>query len=296
MNFKNSFHPYAIITIIFWSFAFVFTRLTLQYFSAFSLGFLRYLIASLALVVIAVFTKMKLPEIKDIPLFLAAGFMGFFLYITVFNIGMLSVSSATSSIIIATAPLITAVLSRIVYHEKLKAYQWAAFLVEFFGVVVLTLMNSTFSVNTRLLWLLLASFSFSVYNLLQRKLTQKYSALQATTFNIFSGTCMLAVFAPTAIKEIAAAPPIQFFYLTALGLGSSAIAYVAWAKAFSKAKNTSHVSNYMFITPFLTSILGFVVGGEVLSSATVIGGGIILIGVSIFNFGGTLLKPLVKKA
>lgn len=65
MNFKDSFHPYAMITILFWSLAYVLTRLSLQYFSTFSLGFLRYLIASLALIVIAVLTKMKLPRRKD---------------------------------------------------------------------------------------------------------------------------------------------------------------------------------------------------------------------------------------
>ena len=69
MNIKNSFHPYAMVTIVFWSLAYVLTRLTLQYFSAFSLGFLRYLVASGALLVMAFFTKMKLPHKEDIPWF-----------------------------------------------------------------------------------------------------------------------------------------------------------------------------------------------------------------------------------
>ena len=50
MQVKNSYHPYAIITILFWSLAYVLTRLTLQYFSVFSLGFPRYVAASLALI------------------------------------------------------------------------------------------------------------------------------------------------------------------------------------------------------------------------------------------------------
>ena len=294
MNFKNSFHPYAIVCIIFWSLAYVFTRLTLQYFSAFSLGFLRYSIGSITLIIIGIITKMKLPEIKDVPWFLAAGASGFFLYIILFNMGMLSVSSATSSVIIATAPVITALLSHFIYHEKVMAYQWLAFLIEFIGVVVLALMNSTFSVNSGILWLLIAAILFSIYNLLQRKLTKKYSALQATTFSLLSGTCMLAIFAPTAIKELSAAPAIQLFDLAFLGIFPSAIAYLAWAKAFSKSKNTSHVSNYLFVTPFLTTILGFVVNGEVPGNATAIGGGIIIWGLVIFNFGGSFCKHLKK--
>ena len=290
MNFRNSFHPYAMVTIVFWSMAYVLTRLTLQYFSAFSLGFLRYLVASCGLLVLAVGTKMKLPRKKDIPWFLASGGIGFFFYMIAFNQGQATVTAATGSVVIATVPLITALFARFVYGEKLMTFQWAAIGIELIGVVVLTLLNSTFSVNTGLLWLLMAALALSIYNLLQRKLTKEYSALQASTYSILFGTCLLAIFAPSAMGEVSRAPGIQYFYLLVLGIGSSAIAYVSWAKAFSKAKKTSQVSNYMFVTPFLTSILGFLLAGEVPDQATLIGGVIILLGVLLFNFGGMLRK------
>ncbi len=60
---KMSYQPYALATVFCWSMAFVFTRMTLPYFSATSLGFLRYLIASAALIVIAIATKMKPPKL-----------------------------------------------------------------------------------------------------------------------------------------------------------------------------------------------------------------------------------------
>lgn len=290
MKFKNSFHPYAMVTIVFWSLAYVLTRLTLQFFSAFSLGFLRYFVASGALLVIAVMTKMQLPRKRDIPWFLASGGIGFFFYMIAFNQGQATVTAATGSVVIATVPVITALFARFVYGEKLMRFQWCAIAVEFVGVAVLTLMNSTFSVNTGLLWLLLAALALSIYNLLQRKLTKTYTALQASAYSILFGTCMLAVFAPTAIQEVSQAPSIQYFYLAVLGVCSSAVAYVSWAKAFSKARKTSQVSNYMFVTPFLTSILGFLLAGEVPDKATLVGGGIILLGVFLFNFGGRFLK------
>jgi len=82
MKLRNSFHPYAMITIVFWSLAYVLTRLALQYFSAFSLGFLRYFTASCTLAVVAVYTRMKLPHKADLPTFLAAGAAGFFFYLS----------------------------------------------------------------------------------------------------------------------------------------------------------------------------------------------------------------------
>lgn len=293
MRFKDSHHPYAMITILFWSLAYVFTRLTLQYFTAFSLGFLRYLIASAALIAVVIITKMKPPALKDIPVFIVSGFMGFFMYMIAYNQGQATVTAATASVVIATVPVITALLALLFYHEKLSPFQWIAIPIEFTGVVVLTLMESTFSVNAGLIWLFVAALVLAAYNLIQRKLTKKYTALQSTTFSIFCGTAMLAVFAPGSVREAAGAPAVQFFYLAVLGVCCGALAYVTWAKAFANAAKTSQVSNYMFVTPFLTSLLGLIIAGEYPGSATLIGGGIIITGVLIFNFGESIYSRLL---
>lgn len=290
MKFKDSFHPYAMVTILFWSLAYVLTRLALEHFSAFSLGFLRYALASLVLIGIAVCTKMKLPHKKDIPRFLLAGCLGFFLYMIAFNQGQAQVTSSTASIVIASVPVLTALLARFVYGEKLRVFQWVAIGVEFIGVGILTLMNGTFSLNSGLFWLFIAALALCLYNLLQRKLIQTYSALQATAYSILCGTCMLAIFSPTAGKEIVTAPPEQFLYLAILGICSSVVAYIAWAKAFAKAKKTSQVSNYMFVTPFLASLFGFLFAREIPDRATLMGGAVILVGVLIFNFGGAIFQ------
>ena len=100
MKFKDSFHPYAGITILFWSMAFILTRLILQYFSAFPLGFLRYAFASFALVVIVLTAKIAPPKNADLKWFLLSGFFGFFLYMITFNKGIATVTAATSSVII----------------------------------------------------------------------------------------------------------------------------------------------------------------------------------------------------
>lgn len=286
MKRKNTFHPYALVTIFFWSLSYVLTALALTHFSPFSLGFLRYLFASAALVLAAVFIKIKAPKKQDLLWFAAAGAAGFFLYMIAFNQGQGATTPATASVVMATVPVVTALLARLVYREKLKVFQWVAIGVEFVGVVLLTLMNGAFSVNPGLLWLFGAVLALSSYNLLQRKLTKTYSALQVSTYSIFFGTAMLAIFAPTAIPQAVSAPAIQFVYLAVLGIFCSAIAYVSWAKAFSMAEKTSQVSNYMFMIPFLAALLSF----QIPDRATLIGGGIILLGVFIFNFGGKFLQ------
>ncbi len=295
MKIKNNYHIYAMITIIFWSLAYVLTRLSLQYFTPFSLGFLRYFVASCTLIIVWAFTRMKLPQRKDLPYFVVAGALGFFFYMIAFNLGQKTVTASTGSIVIATVPLLTAFIARFVYKEKLSFVQWLALIIEFAGVAVLTLMNGILSFNIGLVWLFLAALALSLYNLLQRRLTKKYSALQTSAFSIFFGTILLAVFLPASVKQVFNAPPLQWGYLVILGVFSSAIAYVSWSKAFAKAEKTSQVSNYMFITPFLTSLLGYLLADEIPELSTLVGGGIILLGVFVFNFGERLREVIKNK-
>lgn len=135
----------------------------------------------------------------------------------------------------------------------------------------------------------------SFYNLLQRKLTKSYASLQTATYSIWGGTILLIIFLPASVNQAITAPPIQWLYVLILGVFSSAIAYVAWTKALSLAEKTSQVSNYMFLTPFLTSLLGFVIAGEIPEQSTVMGGTIILAGVFLFNYGERI-KDLMKQS
>lgn len=295
MKIKESFHTYAIITIIFWSLAYVLTRLALKYFSPFTLGFLRYFFASLTMAVIAIIIKMRRPCKKDIILFTLSGAFGFFLYMIAFNVGCKTVTASTSSVIIATVPVLTAVFAHLVYGEKLSALQWLATGTEFSGVAVLTLMNHVFSINQGIIWLLAAAVFLSIYNLLQRKLTKTYSGLEASAFSIFAGTLMLAVFIPSTVKDFKFSSPIGLLFTAVLGIFSSALAYAAWAEALKKTEKASSVSNYMFITPFLTSLLGFIIAGERPDVPTVVGGGIILLGFLIFNFGDKTVLDTKRK-
>ena len=295
MKVKDNYHIYALTTVLLWALPYVYTRLALQHFSVFSLGFLRYFAASCALILIVVIARIKPPKLRDLPLFAAAGATGFFLYMIFYNQGMARVTASTGSVIVSTVPVITALMARVVYKEALSALRWAAIAVELVGVIVLTLMDGVFSINSGLAWLMLGAVSLSTYNLLQRRLTTKYSALQTASYGIFFGTLMLTIFAPRAVGEVRTAAPIYFVYVAILGVLGSAIAYISWSKALSKAKQTSQVSNYMFVTPFAASILGFLLAGEVPDRATVLGGAIILFGVFVFNFGERIFAYAKKK-
>jgi drug/metabolite transporter (DMT)-like permease len=211
-----------------------------------------------------------------------------------FNFGSAAVSASTCSLIIATAPVITTLFARIIYKEKLKIIQYVAIIIEFIGVGVLTVMNGIFSINTGLIWLILASVALSIYNLLQRKLTGKYSAIQTSIFSIWFGTILLLIFLPDSITEIKNIPLTQIIYLIILGVFCSAVAYISWTYALKKEKNTSSVTNYMFLTPFLTTLMGILIAKEIPDFATIVGGIIIIIGMFIYNFFDKIILKISK--
>ncbi len=287
MKWKDSFHPCAMTTILFWSLAFPVTHLAMNHFSAYGLGLLRYAAASAALLPVVLIGKLRPPRGKDIGWFLLSGALGFAIYMVVFNLGNNLVTSATASVMLAVTPVLTALLARFFYGEKLKARQWIAVAVEFSGILILALWRGVLAINEGVLWLMAAVICISLYNILQRRLTKTYSPLQSAVYSIYFGTLLLCVFLPQAVSEAKTAISSHWLYVALLGIFPSAVAYVTWSAAFQRAPRTSDVSNYMFITPFLSGLAGFLINGESPDISTLLGGAVILSGVALFNYRGT---------
>ncbi len=273
------------LTVLFWAMAFPFSKITISHFNINSVAVLRCGIASIFLCLLG-YKKISLPKKQDIPKFFISGLFGFFLYLVFFNTGLQSLTSATSSIIIATTPIMTSIVSTFLYQEKIKWLGWIAIFIEFIGIIVLSLWNGIFSLNFGILWTLCAAAVFCIYNLYQRKLSALgYQPNEIVTYSMICGTILLLFFLPKGISEFVTAPSMQMFVILSLGIFSSAIAYILWGKALAIAEKTSDVTNFMFLTPLLSTILGFLLLKEIPSMGTFIGGTMILIGMVLFQFG-----------
>lgn len=280
---QNQARVYAFGTVLLWASAFVFTKIALTYFTTSAVGVLRYLVASLFFVIIALCKRIGLPERRDIPKFLLSGALGFTFYMITFNEASRSLSSATGSVIIASAPVLTALFANIVFKEKIKPMGWLGIAVEFIGIVILTLWDGVFSMNSGIFWMLGAAICISSYNLFQRYYLKKYTALQSTAYNILAGTLLLLVYLPNAMEQLIKAPIQKWLVVIYMGIFPSALAYLWWAKALSIAKKTSDVTNFMFVTPLIATLMGFLMIGEAPTAATFIGGFMIIIGLLIFQ-------------
>lgn len=276
---------YSIITIIIWAMAYILTKIGLTYYSPLGLSVFRYIAASIFFALVAFVKKVPFSDIKDIPWFFALGATGFSIYVLTFNIGAQSVSVATSSIIIATTPIFTALAARIIFNEKINKIGWSGILIEFIGVIVICLWKGIFSLNRGVLWILISAFSFSIYNILQKKLINKYTPIQTTTYSIFTGTIILLVFLPKVLPELKSSVWQANVSVIIMGIICSGIAYLLWSKALSLAEKTSEVSNFLFISPLLTTIMGFFTLFEIPSIGTWVGRTIIFLGIIVFEKG-----------
>lgn len=277
------------MTVFLWASAFPLTKIAQQQFSSNSLGFIRCTIAAVFLLMIGKLSHIRKPKKGDIPIFFLSGLCGFTLYMICFNTGILTLTSATSSIIIAITPILTAILASVFYNEKINLIGWISIFAAFLGVLVLLLWEGVFSINIGLLWTLGAACVFCAYNFIGKNLTKRgYNALEIVTYSMLCGAILLAFWAPQAVVQLSSASWSHILALIYLGALPSAAAYFFWGKAMFFAEKTSEVTNFMFVTPLLSTIMGFVLLHEMPNMGTVVGGAIIICSIVTFNLKGKI--------
>lgn len=287
---KKIYHVYALLAVMLWAVAYVFTRKLSPYFSALSIAFLRFSTASVTVTVIMLVKKMKMPDKKAWPWLILAGISGFFFGIWTFNIASRTVPAAAAGAISSINPVLTALMARIFYKEKLPAIRYVSIGICAAGIVLLVALRGGVDANIGSFIMLLSSALWAVNYVVTRKITHMMPAFQVSAFSILIGTVPMLFFAPKAVDELAEAPPISYLYIIIMGVFSAALAYYMFAKALEMAEKTSTVTNYPFLSPFFSAFFGFVFLGEVLDMPTIVGGTVVIIGLAIFNFHEKLGK------
>ena len=282
---------YALATVVLWSTAYVYTKVALAFFTPGPLGLVRCAVASLAfLVVLPVMDRGRggffVPAARHLPLFAASGLSGFTLYLLAFNEGSISLNPTTNCIVISTAPILTAALARMFFGERLPVLRWLALALAFAGVVVVNGGGRGFMLAPGMGWVLVAAALLSLYNIVQRTLARHYGAVHIAAWSFFAATFFLLYCLPQTVAEVRAAPASALWLALFLGIFPSAAAYLLWTRALALAPRTSLVTNYMFLTPFLSMLLDFAVTGGLPGASTFWGGGIILGALMLFSLAG----------
>ena len=307
-------HFYALAAVSIWAFAYVGTRVAVQFIGSLELGFMRNLVAGLFFLVFLKAQKTTLlPPLRDWPLFALSGLLGYALYLVLFNIGMETLSAATSCILVSTGPLISAFLASLIFKEKLSGLAWLAMLVAFGGVALLSLWDGALTVNAGVFWTLGAALCLGSYNIVQRYFSQRelprpqgsaragknpfahYSSVQITAYSFFAAVVISLPLAPSSLEQFAQITLGQQSVVVLLGIFPSAISYLCWSKALTIAQSTSSVANYMFLTPFLTLLLGMLLISETPNAGLLAGGALILGGLGLFSLAGRRSRVLAQR-
>ena len=122
---------YSLFTIFLWASAYPLTKIAQTHFTVVPLAFLRSFIAGSFMLFIGKFQGMALPKKKHIPLFLLAGALGYVIYTVAMNIGLQTLPSATCSLLVATSPIMTAIIASKVYREKIGPVSWISIFIAF---------------------------------------------------------------------------------------------------------------------------------------------------------------------
>lgn len=220
----------AVIMVLTWGSSAVFVRIGLDGYSPAHLTLLRFLIMSAALLGIAFATRMPIPPWRDPLKISALAFVGITITQLAFSFGVESVDPGTATFLIATLPVMTAILARFLLGERLTALGWSGIVIALVGTAILVAgQREAVGFTTGALILLGGAFSEALYYIFQKPLLKRYSSLELSTWALIISTIPLLVFLPGLPGEIRQASLHQTGAIVVLALGAGVVGYVCMA-------------------------------------------------------------------
>lgn len=277
---------FSFLAVFFWASAFVVTKymVNAKMVTPIDLAILRYFLATVFLLALFAIKRVPLPKLRDYPLFIISGILGFSGYGLMFNTANIHITPATASVINAICPGITAVWGYILFKEVINFKGKLGLFISFIGVGVLSLWEGKLSINVGILYMLVAALCLGTYNIFQKIIIKRYTPLESITYSILFGTLSFLIFHSQTLNIFVTNRDVNFWTpILFLAIFPSIIAYYCWSKAMTYCKTTTEVTKYMFVTPVLTTILSLIFMGITPNLGTYLGGFIILTGMFIFS-------------
>ncbi len=270
-------------TIVFWGSAFAAIRAGLEGYSPAHLATLRFLVASLALLIYALLTHIRLPPRRDLPIFFLLGFLGFTFYNLALNTGEQEIPSGPAALLIQTVPIWTALLAMLFLGERLRPWGWLGIAISFSGALVIALSESQgFQLNWGAALIMMAAISSSLYIIIQKRMLRRYSPVEITTYAIWAATLLLLPFAFGLVEAVQTAPLHSTLAVVYLGIGPAALAYATWAYVLSRLP-AGRASSFLYGVPVMAFLVAWVWLGETPHPIDLLGGALALGGVVVVN-------------
>lgn len=248
------------------------------------MALLRFGTGSLALGLYAAYKRIKLPKLRDVPLFFVAGLLGVSIYHVLLNYGQKTVDAGAASLLINSAPVFTALLAYFFLKEKITTRHWVGIIVSFVGIGLIVIGQSKgLRISWQALLIVTSAVCYAGYITLQKKKLAGYSALEFTCFAVWAGTLLLLVFSPGLFQTLARVPMKPIAEVVYLGVFPGALAYLTFAYA-TKHMPASRVMAFLYLVPPLAMLMAYSYRGERPSWLSIVGGALAIGGVIIVNW------------
>ncbi|WP_303275388.1 DMT family transporter [Acinetobacter soli] len=272
------------LTVLFWGYSPIGVHSALMAYRPEQIALLRFLLASLFLLVLVAKKGIQPLKIKDLP---ALGILGIFsvtLHHLLINAGQQYVSAVASSILSQSIPLFTLLISAFVLKQRIQLKQWGCILLGLVGaVLVITADLGVEPPSLYSLFIVLAAVAWAIYFNLYKKFALNYDVLSMMCYVIWLGTLPLLLFSPHLPQAVMAASWQANLSIVLLGIFPSALAHVLWGSVL-KTLPLTQASSFLYCTPLVAIVLGLIMTGERPSLGVLIGGAVIIMSLIIMNY------------
>lgn len=267
--------------VVLWSASFIATKLAYETFAPIQLAAVRTLFAVILFWFMRKITANNEQIQKEDRMRIAlSGFLGITLYFAIENIGVSMTSSSNSALIVASFPAVTTLLEFFIYHSKPNVKKVLGIILAIIGVAVLTQINVDGNSKSMLgnIILIGAGIVWAFYNFITRDLTNKYSAMTLTYYQMLAGFIFFLPFVIIEGKTWRMPTITSASALIYLSVGCSIVAFLLYNLGLRKLSASISVS-LMNLVPVLGLIFSILILHESVSTIQILGGVIVIIGV-----------------
>ncbi|ONI68950.1 EamA family transporter [Kribbella sp. ALI-6-A] len=271
----------AAVTIVLWASAFVAIRHVGHEFSAGALSLGRLVIGSLLLGGLVFTRPRRLPAKRDWKLLVVCGLLWFGVYNVALNEAEQRLDAGTAAMLVNIGPLLIAVLAGLLLSEGFPRRLVIGSAVAFAGVLLIGTSSSGGQAETwGVILCVLAAVAYAVGVVAQKPLLARLPALEVTWIACTIGAISCLPFAPTLLRETAAARPSTIWWVVFLGAFPTALAFTTWAYALART-SAGRMGATTYLVPPLTIFLGWLLLDESPAPLAYAGGALCLLGVAI---------------
>lgn len=222
--------------------------------------------------------------------FALLGFLGITFHQWLQSNALQTSQASTTAWIVATTPVFMALLGWVALKETLGWVKIIGIFLAFIGVLVIVYDGDLSAMSLRSfgkpgdILILISAINWTVFSVLSRRGLKKHPATFKMFYVMLLGWLFTSVlfFTMRNISDLQNLTLNGWVALAILGIFCSGLAYIAWYDAL-QTLGTAETGVFLYIEPLVTVIVAFFVLSEDITLASLIGGGVIILGVWLVN-------------